>query len=170
MISRNLIKISFRSGGSLLMTDGGIPVNYLGDTYEPDTYLADDGISEVNETLEITTEDWTVSLNIPSVDSPVLLAFYDDDYLNQTVAYYRQIIWDDGTEEFHKLFEGRMIEYEATDSEDGYTIEVTASANIINWQQVKGRTTNSDSQNLHYSDDKGLDYAGTETSDINWGS
>ncbi len=169
MIIRNLIKMSFRSGGSLIMTDGGIPVDFMGDTYEPDLYLASDGIGEINEALEITTEDWSLSLNIPDVNSPILLAFYGDDYLNQTVTYYRQFIWDDGTEEFHKLFEGRMIEYEAIDSEDGYTIEVTSSANIINWQQVKGRSTNSDSQNLIYPDDKGLDFAGTEISDISWG-
>lgn len=169
MIIRNLIKMSFRSGGDLLMTDGGIPVSYMGNTYEPDLYLAEDGIGEISETLEITTEDWSVSLNVSDVNSPVLLAFYSDDYLNQTVTYYRQCIWDDGTEEFHKLFEGRMIEYEAIDSESGYTIEVTASANIINWQQVKGRSTNSDSQNLFYPDDRGLDFAGTEISDISWG-
>ncbi|SBS29122.1 hypothetical protein MSP8886_01447 [Marinomonas spartinae] len=169
MIIRNLIKMSFRSGGDLLMTDGGIPVEFMGDVYEPDLYLATDGIGDVEETLEITTGDFQVTLNIASEYDPVLLAFYDDDYLNQTITYYRQYIWDDGSEEFDKLFEGRMIEYEATDAEDGYTIEVTSSANIIHWQQVRGRSTNSDSQHQFYPDDRGLDYAGTEISDIKWG-
>ena len=169
MIIRNLIKMSFRNGGDLLMTDGGIPVSFMAGQYEPDLYLAEDGIGEVEDTLEITTGDWQVTLNISDEDDPVLQAFYADQYLNQTITYYRQYIWDDGTEEFHKIFEGRMIEYEATDAEDGYTIDVTASANIINWQQKRGRSTNSNSQNSLYPNDRGLDFAGTEISDIKWG-
>lgn len=161
--------MSFRNGGDLLMTDGGIPVSFMGYQYEPDLYLAEDGIGDVEDTLEITTGDWQVTLNISDEDDPVLQAFYADKYLNQTVTYYRQYIWDDGTEEFHKIFEGRMIEYEATDAEGGYTIDVTASANIINWQQKRNRSTNSNSQNLLYPSDKGLDFAGTEISDIKWG-
>lgn len=169
MIIRNLIKMSFRNGGDLIMTDGGIPVSFAGDLYEPDLHLDKDGIAVVEESLEITTSDWNVSLNISDEADPVLQAFYADQYLNQTVTYYRQYIWDDGREEFKKLFEGRMIEYEANDSEDGYTIDVTASANIINWQQKRGRSTNSNSQNLLYPNDRGLDFAGTEISDIKWG-
>lgn len=169
MIIRNLIKMSFRNGGDLLMTDGGIPVDFMGDQYVPDLYLGEEGIGDVEESLEITTGDWSITLNVSDESDPVLLAFYDDDYLNQTVTYYRQYIWDDNTEEIQKIFEGRMVEYEATDAEEGYTIEVTASANIIHWQQIKGRSTNSDSQQQFYPSDKGLDYAGTEISDIKWG-
>lgn len=161
--------MSFRNGGDLLMTDGGIPVSFMGDLYEPDLYLAEDGIGEVEDTLEITTGDWQITLNISDEDDPVLQAFYADKYLNQTVTYYSQHILDDGTEEFHKVFEGRMIEYEATDTEGGYAIEVTASANIIHWQQIRGRSTNSNAQNLIYPGDRGLDFAGTEISDIKWG-
>ena len=169
MIIRNLIKMSFRNGGALTMTDGGVPVSFMGDLYEPDAYLDRDGIGQVEESLEITTSDWSVTINLQDEQDPVLQAFYNGSYLNQTVTYYRQYIWDSGEEQFEKLFEGRMIEYEAVDSEAGYSIAVNASANIINWQQKRGRAANSNSQNLVYPGDRGLDYAGTEISDIKWG-
>ena len=151
------------------MTDGGIAVNFNGETYEPTGYLAEEGISDVEETLEITTNDMDVTLNISDPNDPVLIAFYSDEYLNQRLSYYRQYIWDDGSEEFHKIFEGRMVEYEATDSENGYEIKVTASANIIYWQQTRGRTTNTDSQQQHFPGDKGFEFAGKEKADIKWG-
>ncbi|RDL44697.1 hypothetical protein DN730_09955 [Marinomonas piezotolerans] len=169
MIIRNLIKMNFTNGGELAMTDGGVPVQFNGTLYEPDLYLDEDGITEVEESLEITTNDWNVSLNVLSPDDPVLLAFTSHAYLNQRVSYYRQYVWDDGTEQIRKLFEGLMIDFEAIDAEDGYTIQVTASANIVHWQQVRGRTTNSDSQQQLYPNDKGFEFAGTETQDIKWG-
>lgn len=169
MIIRNLIKLQFAGGGELRLTDGGVPVSFGGGVYEPELYLAEDGIGEVEETLEITTTDWEVKLNVADENDPILAAFYSGAYLNQRVSYYRQYIWDDGTEEIQKLFEGRMIEYEATDSEDGYSISVTASANIIYWQQKRGCTTNSDSQHQLYPDDQGFEFAGTEKSDVKWG-
>ena len=168
MIIRNLIKLNFKNG-SMAMTDGGISVSYNGMDYVPNGYLAEDGISDVEETLEITTNDMDVTLNIADPNDPVLASFYADDYLNQRLSYYRQYIWDDGSEEFHKIFEGRMVEYEANDSENGYEIKVTASANIIYWQQKRGRTTNTDSQAQQYPGDMGFEFAGKETADIRWG-
>ena len=168
MIIRNLIKLNFKNG-SMAMTDGGISVSYNGVDYVPNGYLAEDGISDVEETLEITTNDMDVTLNVAAPNDPVLLAFYAGNYLNNRLTYHRQYVWDDGTEEVHKLFEGRMIEYEATDSEDGYSIKITASANIIHWQQKRGRTTNSDSQAQWFPDDKGFEFAGKESKDIEWG-
>ncbi|MCO4787429.1 MAG: hypothetical protein KC467_16125, partial [Marinomonas atlantica] len=145
MIIRNLIRLEFAGGGELLLTDGGVPVTHLDYHYVPDAYLKD--IGDVEEQLELNTQDWEITLAVENTTSDaVLYSFRSASYLNQKITYYRQYVWDDDTIEFYKLFEGKMIGYEEEDAEEGTSIVVTSSANIIHWQQVKGRKTNSDSQ------------------------
>ena len=168
MIIRNLIRLEFAGGGELLLTDGGVPVTHLDHHYVPDAYLKD--IGDVEEQLELNTQDWEITLAVENTASDaVLYSFRTASYLNQKITYYRQYIWDDDAIEFYKLFEGKMISYEEEDAEEGTSIVVTSSANIIHWQQIKGRKTNSDSQQQYYPNDKGFEFAGTETKDIKWG-
>jgi len=67
------------------------------------------------------------------------------------------------------FFDGRINNYAIEDNDDTSRIGVSLASHWQDFQLKKGRLTNSNSQKLYFTDDKGFDYAHETRKDIKWG-
>ena len=67
------------------------------------------------------------------------------------------------------IFDGRINGYAIGDTEDESTVQVDVSSHWKDFELTNGRKTNSNTQQLYFSGDKGFDFAPETAKDLKWG-
>jgi len=67
------------------------------------------------------------------------------------------------------IFDGRITSYAISDNDSSSKVGVELASHWKDFELVKGRLTNTNSQNLYFPNDTGFDYAHETRKDIKWG-
>lgn len=161
----NLIYINVSTG--LRVTD-----HYKDITYDSNTYTASSlftKLSSVTESSEIQVSNITVTFT--GADQTITSLFLSNPYLEKEAEIYKGFI--DGNEALiadpFLLFKGRIESFSINESLDNSKVNVSIASHWADFSKVEGRKTNTGSQQLHFSDDLGFEFASQTVQDIKWG-
>ena len=152
---------------ALYMTDYGLDINYGGSTYLAGGYLL--GISAISENSQVQVGSITITMS--GVNQLVTAALLSNNFINRDVVIYRALL--DASNDIVgnpiRVYDGSIAGWSIAEQKGGSQIQLTVSSHWANFSQKAGRRTNSNSQQMFFSSDKGMEYAGQTVRDIKWG-
>ena len=149
--------------------------NYFDITYNSNSYSALGsflGFSPIEETAQITANSLVLTLS--GVDQTYTNLFLTENYVDRKVII-RKAFLDSSSALIANpviIFEGRMDSPTISENADTgmATVTVGISNQFIDFENIPGRFTNHENQQLHYPGDLGFEYASEIIKDIVWGS
>src|SRR6056300_1253688 len=161
----NLVYINVGSG--FRFTD-----HYKDITYDSNTYSASSlftKISSVTESSEIEVSNMTISFS--GADQTIISLFLSNNYMEKEAEVYKGFI--DSNEQFiadpFLLFKGRIESFSIDESIDQSNANIVVASHWSDFSKIEGRKTNTGSQQLHFANDLGFEFASQTTQDIKWG-
>ena len=161
----NLIYINV--GVGLRVTD-----HYKNVTYDSNTYTASSlftKLSAVTESSEIQVSNITVTFT--GADQTITSLFLSNPYLEKEAEIYKGFI--DSNEALiadpFLLFKGRIESFSINETINNSRVNVSIASHWADFSKVEGRKTNTGSQQLHFPDDLGFEFASQTVQDIKWG-
>jgi hypothetical protein len=162
-----LVSIEF-SSSTLRLTDYGASLSYGGNTYANSANLIE--IGDVTETGALKVNEMTVTLTGSDPSAIYISAFLNNNYVNSRMLIYRALVdASDAILDVFTFFDGRISNFEIGDSETESTISVTAASHWADFEKVRCRRTNLNSQQSFFPGDLGMEYAHVVTKDLRWG-
>lgn len=161
----HLIQIDF--GTVVRLTDWGRSISALSNTF-----ISSAHILEIGQTSE-SSDPRINSMNIifSGADRDVIAVFLANNYMDVRTRVYLAVLGsaDAVVGDPFLVFDGRISSFTIEDSGSDSTITVEVSSHWRDFELRKGRRTNRNSQQLYFSGDKGMDFAGTVVKDLKWG-
>lgn len=146
--------------------------HYKNITFNSNTYVASSlflGLSEVTESSEVAVNSLT--LKFTGADQTIISLFLNNDYMDKVVNVYRGFL-DDSQALISSpflLFEGRIENFNIDEDETSSNVLISVASHWADFDKVRSRRTNTNSQKLYFPTDKGFDYASQSVRDIKWG-
>lgn len=148
-------------------TDHYKDITFNSNTYQSSSlYL---GSTEVSESSEVSVNN--IIIKFTGADQTMISLFLNNNYMDKQAFVYRGFLDDSQAliSDPILLFDGRIddisIEEDATTS----VVNVSVASHWSDFDKIKGRKTNTNSQKLHFINDKGFEFAPSTTKDIIWG-
>lgn len=160
-----LIYLGIGSGSRY--TDHYKDISYDGNTYTASSLFL--GASEVTESSQIAVDSVTIAFT--GADQTIISLLLNNDYMDKEAEIYKgfldssQALISDPFLYFKGRIESFGIEEDATSSE----VSISIASHWSDFDKKKGRTTNTNSQQLFFSGDVGFDYASQSVQNIKWG-
>ena len=149
------------------LTDVGQDITHGGNTYAASSHFLD--ISTVKEDSEVRVG--TSKLKLSGVEQSFIAALLSSGYVARQLIVYRAYLDSSngiiGTPVL--IYDGRISEFDIIDTNDTSTVELGVSSHWSDFEKKSGRHTNSNSQSLFFSSDKGFDFAANVVKDLKWG-
>ena len=164
----HLIDVEF-SGGTEYVTDSFQAITSGGNSY---TALGDYvSISEIQESGGI--EVSTVTLQLSGVDKDHITNVLGENYIDRPITIAKGFL-DTSNALISSpitIFSGRMNAPVITENPDSGTsvVTVTATSHWVDFERRPGRSTNHSLQQIHFSGDKGFEFASEVAQQITWG-
>jgi hypothetical protein len=162
-----VILIYLNLGTGLRFTD-----HYKDITYDSNTYSASSlflGLSNVSESSEVAVDSIVISFD--GANQTIVSLILNSPYMEKEAEVYRgflnssqQLIADP-----FLLFKGRIESFNLDEDINTSSISLNIASHWSDFEKIKGRKTNTSSQQLHFSGDVGFDFASQTTQDIKWG-
>ena len=152
---------------------------YMTDAYKTITYGGNDyagvghfmGFSDIEEAAEVMVSSVTLSLS--GIDKVWISKVLNKNYIDRTVKIYTAFLDDSQTLIIDPvlIFEGRMDSPAiAENPDDGKSsVSVSATNSWVDFSRKTGRHTNNEEQQIHFSGDKGFEFASQIVKDVIWG-
>ena len=160
-----LIKLDIGSG--ITQTDHYKDLTYDGNTYTASSIFL--GISNVTESPEVAVDSLVVGFS--GADQTIIALLLNNNYSEADATIYRGFL--DSNQNLIAdpfiLFKGRVESFELSEDETSSQININIASHWADFEKIQGRKTNSNSQQIYFSGDKGFDYASQSTGDIKWG-
>tara|TARA_X000001382_G_C3116469_1_gene161727 strand:+ start:258 stop:812 length:555 start_codon:yes stop_codon:yes gene_type:complete len=160
-----LVYIGVSSGSRY--TDHYKDITYDSNTYSASTLFT--RLSSVSESSEIQVSN--ITLSFTGVDQTITSLFLNNIYLEKEAEIYKgflnaseQVIADP-----FLLFKGRIESFSLDETENSSDVNIVIASHWADFSKIEGRRTNTGSQQLHFSSDKGFEFASQTTQDIKWG-
>jgi len=149
------------------LTDAGQDIVYGGNTYVASSHFLD--VSTVKEDSEVRVG--TSKIKLSGVEQSFISALLSSAYISKQLIVYRAYLdANNGVIGSPVLIhDGRISEYEIIDTEETSTVELGVASHWSDFEKKSGRHTNSNSQSLFFSGDKGFDFAANVVKDLEWG-
>jgi hypothetical protein len=149
------------------MTDAAFDIDYDGNTYQSSNYFMTMG--SVDESSEVRVG--SIGITLSGVGQSFTSAFLSYPYVGKQVIVYRAFLNDSGAiiGEPVVIYDGRIDGYDFNESEKDSTISVTVASHWSDFEKKAGRYTNSNSQELFFTGDKGFEFAAVSVKDLKWG-
>lgn len=148
-------------------TDYGVNITYDSKTFTPSSHLI--SISDAKETagVKVNSMDITVS----AVERSFMALFLTSDYINKQVLIQRVVLDDNDViiGEPIDFFDGRIVSFELKESGESSEISIEIASHWSDFDKVQCRRTNTKSQQFHFPDDRGFDYASSTITTLKWG-
>lgn len=148
-------------------TDHYKNISYDGNTYQASSLFL--GVSEANETSEVSVND--LVLKFTGADQTIISLFLNYDYMNKQAFVYRGFL--DANQSLISdpflLFDGRIENFNISETENSSEVSISIASHWADFDKIAGRKTNTNSQKLFFSTDKGFDYASQSVKEIKWG-
>lgn len=164
----HLVSVHLDSG-TVYMTDYYKDITYGGNTYQAVGHFM--GFSDIEEAAEVIVSNVTLSLG--GIDQVWVSRVLSEDYIDRTVKIYTAFM--DSTDTLIVdpvlIFEGRMDQPIISEDPDAGTSTVAISATNawVDFTRKTGRHTNHEEQQIHFSGDKGFEFASEIVKDVIWG-
>ena len=149
--------------------------NYFDITYNSNSYSALGsflGFSPIEEEAQITANSLVLTLS--GVDQTYTNLFLTENYVDRKVMIRKAFLNSSSALIANPIiiFEGRMDSPSINENADTgmATVTVGVSNQFIDFENIPGRFTNHENQQLHYPGDLGFEYASQIIKDIVWGS
>lgn len=162
----HLLQIGFDT--PVYITDWSHNLPYGGNTYEAGGHLIQ--ISPVDETAEIRTGGINVTLS--GVNQTYVAVVLGQNVTNKPVVLRR--VWLDASGqiidgEAVTLYDGSVDTHAIQDRDGESQISLQIASHWSDFERRAGRRTNSNSQQLYFGDDLGLEFSPTIDQDLPWG-
>jgi len=146
--------------------------HYKDITYDGNTYSASSlflKVSQVSESSEV--EVGNISLEFSGADQTIISLFLSNNYMDREVEVYKGFM--DANQSLianpFLLFKGRIESFNIDEDLDSSDVQIVVASHWADFDKVKGRKTNTNSQQLYFAGDVGFDYASQTVQDIKWG-
>jgi len=124
----------------------------------------------INETSDLRIS--SLDLTFTAVDTTTLAQLTNNDYIDKRIVIYRAILENDYSftpSEVFMIFDGRISGYNVRETNDTATVTVQAASQFADFERLNGRRTNPASQNVHFPNDRGMDFSPEIVQDLKWG-
>ena len=161
----DLIYIGVNTG--YYYTDHYKNISYGGNTYQATSLFL--GVSDASESSEVSVNDLVVKFT--GADQTIISLFLNNDYMDKSAHIYRGFLNDSQTliSDPFLLFEGRIENFNIDETDTSSEVSISIASHWADFDKVAGRRTNTNSQKLYFSTDKGFDYASLSVREIKWG-
>jgi len=161
----NLLFLNVSTG--LRFTD-----HYKNVTYDSNTYTASSlftKLSSVTESSEIQVSNITVTFT--GADQTITSIFLSNDYIEKEAEIHKGFI---GSNEAviadpFLLFKGRIESFSISETLKDSKVNISIASHWADFSKVEGRKTNTGSQQIHFPNDLGFEFASQTVQDIKWG-
>lgn len=125
-------------------------------------------IDGVSESGALKVNSFTLTLS--GANQVFIAAFLQNDYIDKEVVIKRAIVdGDDNVVDSFFFFVGRIVTYSITDTERESNISLSIASHWADFEKIKNRRTNQNSQQMYFPNDVGFEYASKITKDLRWG-
>ena len=137
------------------------------------TYLAQGqflSYGNIVETTDLRIAE--IDIEFTAVDTTTIALLTNNDYINKRVVIYRAILNNDysfGSDDVYLVFDGKVTGYSIRESDTTATVTISCASQFADFERTNGRKTNPASQNVHFPNDKGMEFAPELVKDIRWG-
>ena len=149
-------------------TDHYKDLSFGGDTYTASSLFL--GSSEVQETADVAVN--TLTLKFSGADQTIIALLLNNNYMNKVARVYRGFLDDSQTliADPFLLFDGRISNFSLEENATTSSVNIIITSHWADFEKVSGRRTAENSQKLHFSTDKGMEFASKTAQKIKWGS
>ena len=146
--------------------------HYKDITYDGNTYSASSlflKVSDISESSEV--EVGNISLEFTGADQTIVSLFLSSSYMDREVEVYKGFM--DANQSLiadpFLLFKGRIESFNLDEDLNNSDVQIVVASHWADFDKIKGRKTNTNSQQLYFTGDVGFDYASQTVQDIKWG-
>ena len=149
------------------LTDAGQDISHGGNTYVASSHLLN--ISTVTENSEVRIG--TTKVKLSGVEQSFISALLGSAYISKQLIVYRAYLDANNVIVGSPvlIFDGRIAEFDIIDTPESSTVELGVSSHWSDFEKKAGRHTNSNSQSLFFTGDKGFEFAANLVKDLKWG-
>lgn len=160
-----LVRFDFDS--PIYLTDHSRDLTVSSTTYTSSAHLQ--AIPSVTESSELKVNN--VGIMLSGVEQSYVSIVLGQDYMGVRARIWRAVIdsSDDVVGSEILVFDGRIVGSSISDGRDSSNVEIELASHWKDFDLVKGRRTNHNSQQLYFSGDLGFEFAAESTKDIKWG-
>jgi len=159
--------IEIHLSSTTYITDSGQDIVYGGNTYLASSHFLD--VSTIKEDSEVRVG--TSKVRLSGVEQSFISALLSSSYISKQLIVYRAYLDDNsaviGTPVL--IHDGRISEFDIIDTPESSVVELGVSSHWSDFEKKAGRHTNSNSQSLFFTGDKGFDFAANIVKDLKWG-
>ena len=146
--------------------------HYKDITYDSNTYSASSlftKLTSVTESSEVEVSNITLSFS--GADQTIISLFLSNSYMEKEAEVYKGLL---NTSEAviadpFLLFKGRIESFSIDESINQSNANIVVASHWSDFSKIEGRKTNTGSQQIHFSSDKGFELASQTVQDIKWG-
>lgn len=146
--------------------------HYKDITYDSNTYSASSlftKLTSVTESSEVEVSNITLSFS--GADQTIISLFLSNNYMEKEAEVYKGLL---NTSEAviadpFLLFKGRIESFSIDESINQSNANIVVASHWSDFSKIEGRKTNTGSQQIHFSTDKGFELASQTVQDIKWG-
>jgi len=169
-LANDVQEYEYRNAGSNVtynLTDHPVALAYNGVIYTSSSVLLE--VGQAAESQELRINDMNIMLS--GAEQTFIASFLNDNnFTGDKVTIYRAVVQGANTViGGMTYFEGRISAYAIEESDDESKVEVTVTSHWADFEKTNNRKTNSNSQQLHFPNDLGFQYASKIVKDLRWG-
>jgi len=154
-------------GTGYRFTDHYKDITYDGNTYSASSLFLK--VSDISESSEV--EVGNISLEFTGADQTIVSLFLSSNYMDREVEVYKGFM--DANQSLianpFLLFKGRIESFNLDEDLNNSDVQIVVASHWADFDKIKGRKTNTNSQQLYFTGDVGFDYASQTVQDIKWG-
>lgn len=140
--------------------------------YDGNSYLSSSlflSNSESSESSEVSVSNLVIKFS--GADQTIISLFLNNDYMDKRAWVYRGFLDENQALINYPflLFDGRIENLSIEEDETNSVVSISVASHWADFDKIKGRKTNTNSQKLHFPTDVGFDYASQTAKDIKWG-
>jgi len=160
-----LLQIDFSS--VVRLTDADRNISALSNTWTSSGHLL--SIGPVTESTELKVNSMRIELS--GAEQTYLAIFLGGEYIDKWVTVYRAVLDASDAVVGAPLmyFKGLIAGFEFAETTESSVITVDVASHWKDFEQINGRKTNHNSQQVYFPGDLGLEYGARIIKDIKWG-
>lgn len=158
--------VEFQFSTPQYLTDYSHDITHSSQVYDSSSALLDIASPKESHDLRVNS----INLELSGVNQTFISLFLTTNWINRKVKISRALINDGAiVGEPFIVFDGQMTQFEIDEDKNSSTIIVSIASHWADFEKTNGRLTNDNSQQFHFSGDKGMEYAANSIRDIKWG-
>jgi len=113
-----------------------------------------------------------IDMTFTAVDTTTVALLINNEYLNKRVVIYRAVLDQDysfTSDDVFTIFDGIIVGYSISETDTTATVVITVASQFADFERTNGRRTNPASQQVHFANDKGMDFSAQIVKDLKWG-